>query len=183
MPATNFEMKGANLAVVENMIPVERIASKIYHLRGEIVMIDSDLASLYGVQTRVLVQAVRRNRERFPEDFMFQLDAEEFENWRSQVVISNPGARMGLRHRPYAFTEQGVAMLASVLRSARAVEVNIAVVRTFVRLRRIFSANQELARRVDKHDQEIGVLFEQVRGLLEAPEPSRKQIGFGSPKN
>ncbi len=166
----------------EAIIPVERIAAKIYAMRNEIVMIDSDLAALYGVETRVLVQAVSRNRARFPDDFLFQLDADEFENWRSHLVMSNPRIRMGLRHRPYAFTEQGVAMLASVLRSARAVEVNITIVRTFVRLRRMFSAHDELARKVAVHDHQIGELFEHVKGLLEAPEPKKNPMGFSQVK-
>jgi len=161
-----------------SLIPAERIATHIYWMRNQTVMLDSDLAALYGVETRVLVQAVSRNKQRFPEDFLFQLTKEETENWRSQIVISNPGAKMGLRYRPYAFTEHGVAMLSSVLRSPRAIEVNIAIVRTFVRLRRIFATNDELARKVAQHDQEIGVLFEQVQGLLAEPEPKKNPIGF-----
>ena len=117
------------------LIPVERIERAILLIRGEKVLLDRDLAELYGVETRVLVQAVKRNLRRFPADFMFQLSKDEFENWRSQFVMSNPGSKMGLRRRPYAFTEQGVAMLSSVLNSDRAIEVNIAIMRAFVRLR------------------------------------------------
>jgi hypothetical protein len=161
-------------------IPVERIASSIYMIRGQKVLIDSNLASLYGVETRVLVQAVKRNITRFPGDFMFQLSPEEFEDWRSHVVMSNPGAKMGLRHAPYAFTEHGVAMLSSVLRSEGAIEINIAIVRAFIRLRQILASNEDLARRVANHDRQIGVLFEQVQKMLSAPATTKKnRIGFG----
>ena len=163
----------------QSLIPVERIAAQIYVIRRQSVMLDTDLAELYGVETRVLVQAVKRNLERFPEDFPFQLSKTELENWRSQIVMSNPAAKMGLRRHPYAFTEHGVAMLASVLRSKRAAEVNIAIVRTFIRLRRILATNQELARKVAQHDQEIGILFEHIQQLLAPPEPPKKRrIGF-----
>lgn len=143
---------------------------------------DSDLALLYGVETRVLVQAVKRNSTRFPAEFMFQLSQEEFDTWRSQIVISNPGAKKGLRHAPYAFTEHGVAMLSSVLRSKRAVDVNIAIVRTFIRLRQVLATNEELARKVAQHDRQIAVLFEHVQKML-APAPVKKNpIGFVPPK-
>jgi hypothetical protein len=112
-----------------SLIPTERIERAILLIRGNKVMLDSDLASLYGVETKVLNQAVKRNLDRFPEDFMFQLSSEEFENWRSQIVTSNPAARMGLRRKPYAFTEQGVAMLSSVLRNSRAVAVTASLFR------------------------------------------------------
>jgi len=168
----------------ESIIPVERIAAQIYLIRGQSVILDSDLAELYGVETRVLVQSVKRNRERFPEDFMFQLSKDELENWRSQIVISNPAAKMSLRRQPYVFTEHGVAMLASVLRSKRAIEVNIAIVRTFIRLREMLTDNKELAQKVAQHDQEIGLLFEHVQQLLEPPEPPKKRrIGFNVTDN
>ena len=145
-------------------------------------MLDADLASLYGVETRVLVQAFRRNSSRFPEDFMFQLSKEEFEGWRSQIVISNPGAKKGLRYAPYAFTEHRVAMLSSVLRSKRAVEINIAIVRTFMKLREILATNEEIARKVSQHDRQIAVLFEHIQKML-APAPGKKNpIGFVAPK-
>ncbi|MBZ5621890.1 MAG: ORF6N domain-containing protein [Acidobacteriia bacterium] len=166
------------------MIPIERIASQIYLVREQNVMLDADLAGLYGVETRALVQAVKRNADRFPEDFMFQLSKDELESWRSQIVMSNPGAKMGLRRQPYAFTEHGVAMLSSVLRSKRAVEINIIIVRTFVKLRRLLATNAELALKVAQHDQEIGILFEHVQALLEPPAPKKSHpIGFiHSPK-
>ena len=163
-------------------VTVELIASRIFAVRQETVMFDSDLASLYDVETRALIQAVKRNIERFPPDFMFQLTKEELEHWRSHIVISNPGAKMGLRREPYGFTEHGVAMLSSVLRSPRAVEVNINIVRTFIQLRRALATNDELARIVAQHDEQIGVLFEHVGNLLEPPEPKKKApIGFIAP--
>src|ERR1039458_127566 len=116
-------------------VPVQFIERRIYLIRGQKVMLDSDLADLYQVPTFRLNEAVKRNGDRFPEDFMFQLNKEELENWRSQIEISNPGAKMGLRRPPYAFTELGVAMLSSVLGSKRAVHVNIAIMRTFVEAR------------------------------------------------
>lgn len=139
-------------------------------------MLDSGLAALYGVETRALVQAVRRNPERFPDDFMFQLSKEEFDDLRSQTVTSSWGGR---RYAPYAFTQEGVAMLSSVLRSKQAALVNVSIMRTFVRLREALATNQELARKVAQHDQEIEVLFEYIQRLLEPPDAaSTKRIGF-----
>ena len=159
---------------------MERIATQIYVIRGENVMLDSGLAALYGVGTKVLNQAVTRNLERFPEDFMFQLSKEEFDHLRSQIVTSSWGGR---RYPPRAFTETGVAMLSSVLRSNRAIEINIEIMRTFVRVRRMLADNEELARKVAQHDEEIGILFEHIQGLLEPPEPPKKHpIGFRYPR-
>lgn len=163
-------------------IPVERIEKTIYLIRGEKVMLDRDLAELYEVQTKILNQAVRRNSDRFPSDFMFQLTEEEVvELNRSQFVTGSQKHR-DPRFRPYAFTEQGVAMLSSVLRSKRAIAVNVEIVRTFVRLRQILTSNAELARRLDrlekKYDQQFKVVFDAIRQLM-VPTPSdRKQIGF-----
>ena len=148
-------------------------------------MLDRDLAELYGVETKVLKQAVRRNIARFPEDFMFELTKEEFRNWRSQFVTSNQD-KMGLRYSPMAFTEQGVAMLSSVLKSERAIEVNVAIMRTFVHLRKIIATRRELARKLEelegrlgKHDEQFKVVFDAIRALMEEPEkPRRKKIGF-----
>ena len=169
----------SNKGKTQGIVPIERIAAQIYVIRRQSVMLDAHLAGLYGVETRVLVQAVKRNIARFPEDFMFQLSKEELKNWRSQIVMSNPNAKMSLRRRPYAFTEHGVAMTASVLRSKRAIEVNIAIVRTFIRLRQVLATNEDLARRVDQHDQEISILFEHIQGLLEPAElPQKPAIGF-----
>lgn len=164
---------------------ISRIGSLIYVVRGQRVMLDRDLAALYGVQTSALNQAVSRNLERFPEDFMFQLSPAETRNWISQIVISNSGLKMGLRKFPYAFTEQGVAMLSGVLKSDRAVRVNIEIMRAFVGLRRALGANKKLAERVEKvekrletHEGAIRTVFEEIERLTEAPEGPRRNIGF-----
>jgi hypothetical protein len=164
-----------------DLIPAERIEGKILLLRGQKVMLDRDLAALYGVETRVLNQAVKRNRERFPDDFMFTLSSTELAEWRSQFVISNSD-RMGLRYAPMAFTEQGVAMLSSVLRSPRAIQVNIAIMRAFARLRQILASHADLARKLDemekKYDAQFKVVFDALRALMNPPAPPRKPIGF-----
>jgi len=143
-------------------------------------MLDADLAVLYGVETRVLVQAVKRNIERFPEDFMFQLNREEFAILRSQSVTSSDWG--GRRYPPYAFTEQGVAMLSSVLRSQRAIHVNIEIMRAFIRLRQMLASHAELARKLDalekKYDAQFKEVFEAIRQLMTPPEPKRRAIGF-----
>jgi len=166
-----------------SLVPSERIDRAILLIRGHKVMLDRDLASLYQVPTKALLQAVKRNIARFPEDFMFQLSREELANWRSQIVTSNPSAKMGLRRSPFAFTEQGVAMLSSVLRSPRAVLVNVEIMRAFVRLRQILAANADLARKLDalekKFDAQFKVVFEAIRQLMAPPpEPKRRKIGF-----
>lgn len=162
-------------------VPVERIEKAIYLIRGEQVMRDRDLAGLYEIPTKVLKQAVRRNSDRFPHDFMFALNKTEFEAWRSQFVTSKAD-RKGLRHPPMAFTEQGVAMLSSVLNSARAVQVNIAIIRTFVHLRRLLASNAKLAKKLEglerKYDHQFKVVFDAIRQLMKPSEPKRKQIGF-----
>ena len=161
-------------------IPVERIEHSILLIRGQKVMLDSSLATLYGVEVRALVQAVQRNRERFPDDFMFQLTGEEFDHLRSQTVIS--GGRGGRRYPPYAFTEQGVAMLSSVLRSKRAVQVNIEIMRAFVRLREMLATNRDLARRLDeleeRYDAQFKLVFDAMRQLMAPPAPSTRRLGF-----
>ena len=162
----------------QSVIPFERIAAQIYVIRGQSVMLDADLASLYGVETKNLNKAVTRNQDRFPGDFMFQLAIEEWDVLRFQIGTSNTG-RGGRRYAPRVFTEQGVAMLSSVLRSKQAADVNVAIMRTFVRLRQMLATNEELAHKVAQHDQEIGILFEHIQGLLEPPEPPKKHpIGF-----
>jgi hypothetical protein len=167
------------MAKPQPVVPLERIANRIYLIRGEKVMLDHDLAELYGVQTKVLLQAVKRNIERFPDDFLFQFSKQELENWRSQIVTSNPTAKMGLRRPPYAFTELVVAMLSSVLGSKRAVQVNIAIMRAFVKLRQILASNRQLARKVQEHDRKIAILFDTVQKLLTPPEPPKKRpIGY-----
>ncbi len=162
------------------LIPRERIEQRIYILRGEKVMLSTDLARLYQVAPRVLIQAVKRNIDRFPDDFIFQLDHKEFQNLKSQIVTSSWG---GLRRSiPYAFTEQGVAMLSSVLRSRRAVRVNIEIMRTFVHLRRLLASNEELARKLNslekKYDTQFKVVFDAIRELMTPPEKPKKPIGF-----
>ena len=183
----------------KEIIPTEQIALRIRHFRGEKVLLDFDLAALYGVETRVLNQAVRRNADRFPADFMFQLSSKETETLSqlvtpsvaghdvsnsSQIVMSS-GKYRGKRYRPYAFTEQGVAMLSSVLNSESAVKMNIAIMRAFVQLRRALETNRELARRfselerrIDKHDAEIDAILEAIRQLMAPPEKPRREIGF-----
>ena len=168
------------MASKQPLVPVERIEKAILQIRGQKMMLDADLAPLYGVETRVLVQAVKRNIDRFPPDFMFQLTQEEFTVLRSQsVTSSNWGGR---RYPPYAFTEQGVAMLSSVLRSQRAIQVNVEIMPTFVRLRQMLASHVELAGKLDalenKYDAQLNVVFEAIKQLTTPPEPKRRRIGF-----
>ncbi len=158
-----------------SLIPVERIQKSIYVIRGHKVMLDSDLASLYGVETKVLLQAVRRNKERFPIDFMFQLSTGEFKILRSQIVTSSWGGR---RYAPYAFTEQGIAMLSSVLRSSRAIKINIAIMRVFVHLRKILADNAALRKKLEEHDEQIKYIFNLLGQMLQSPKNPKKRIGF-----
>ncbi len=165
------------------LVPVEQVEKLIHLARGEKVLLDSDLATLYGVTTGNLNKAVKRNQLRFPSDFMFQLSDEEAAGLIFQSGTSKH--RGGRRHNPYAFTEQGVAMLSSVLRSDRAVQVNVAIMRAFVSLRRMLSANEALARklaeleqRLEGHDQAIRSLFDAIRQLMAPPAKPQKQIGF-----
>ncbi|MFC1652881.1 ORF6N domain-containing protein [Planctomycetota bacterium] len=164
-----------------SIIPVERIQRYIYLVRGEKVMLDKDLAVLYGVETKAFNQAVKRNIERFPEDFMFQLTVQEDDRLRSQFVTSNEG-RGGRRYRPYAFTEQGVAMLSSVLRSKRAAEVNIAIMRTFVQLRRILADNKMIRDKIERLEKKYDEQFQQVFAILECMiednEKPKTRIGY-----
>ena len=181
----------------------ENIAHLVQLVRGEKVMLDSDLATLYGVETGALNRAAKRNITRFPVDFMFQITANEWKGLRYQSGISNPGdvtasrdvksplparssARGGARYRPYVFTEHGVAMLSSVLRSPRAIEVNIAIMRTFVQLRRLMDSNRELARRIDaleqRYDEQFSAVFDAIKRLITEDEAlkakPKKRIGF-----
>jgi len=165
-----------------DIISVESITSRIYFIRGFKVMLDKDLAELYGVETRVLKQAVKRNNERFPEDFMFSLTNQDVRNLTSQIVISSWG---GSRHPPMAFTEQGVAMLSSVLNSKQAIEVNIAIMRTFVKMREIMATNKEFAEKLksieeqlSEHDEQFHMVFEAIKQLLQDNEKPKKKIGF-----
>jgi len=167
--------------MTDQTVSLERIAGAIVVLRGQRVLLDADLAGLYGVGTKVLNQAVRRNRARFPPDFMFQLTAEEAGGLRSQSVTAN--RRGGRRTAPYAFTEQGVAMLSSVLRSPRAIAVNIEVMRAFVHLRRVLESHADLARKLDalekKYDGQFRSVFEAIRALMTPPRLAARRIGFG----
>ena len=192
------------MAVTRALIPTGQIEQSIYLLRGQKVLLDFDLARLYGVTTKALNQAVKRNWERFPDDFMFRLTSEEMSNLKSQIVTSKqqgPGKKAitsnrsqfvtgSLKHReaksrPFAFTEQGVAMLSSVLKSPRAVKVNIAIMRAFVKLRETLETNRELAQkfselqaRVGRHDEEIAAIINAIRQLMAPPEKPRRDIGF-----
>lgn len=161
---------------------IEILKSRIYLIRGHRVMLDRDLANLYGVSTRVFNQAVKRHRDRFPSDFMFQLDKIELANWKSHFVTSNSAARMGLRKRPFVFTEHGILMLSSVLNSERAVQVNIEIMRTFAKLRRLATAYPDLARRLDelesRYDAQFKEVFMAIRSLIAFPEKPKRRIGF-----
>jgi hypothetical protein len=172
-----------------SLLPDELIINKIILLRDQKVLLDRDLAELYGVDTRTLNQAVKRNLKRFPEDFMFQLTKEEFEIWRSQIVISNSD-RMGLRRPPYVFTEQGVAMLSSVLNSDRAILVNIQIIRVFTKMRALLDSHKEILRKLEsiekkdiEQDEKILLIFEYLKQLEQAKQEEtifreRKRIGY-----
>jgi hypothetical protein len=167
-----------------DIIPVENIVNKIYVFRGVKVMLDSDLAELYGVETKVLNQAVKRNLNRFPLDFMFQLDKDEFDSLRSQIVTSKRG---GQRYLPYVFTEHGILMLSSVLSSEKAVQVNIQIMRTFTRLRRMLSTHEELKIKIESIEKKYGaqfrIVFDAIKEIItEELKPERK-IGFERKKN
>jgi hypothetical protein len=172
-----------------SLLPDEIIINKIILLRDQKVLVDRDLAELYGVDTRTLNQAVKRNLKRFPEDFMFQMSKEEFEIWRSQIVISN-GDRMGLRRPPYVFTEQGVAMLSSVLNSDTAILVNIQIMRVFTKLRALLDSHKEILRKLEsiekkdiEQDEKILLIFEYLKQLEQAKQEETlfreiKRIGY-----
>ena len=161
------------------LVSEEQIDQSILMIRGHKVILDSILAGLYCVETKVLIQAVKRNKDRFPPDFKFQLSKKEFEILRSQTVTSSWGGR---RYPPYAFTEQGVAMLSSVLRSSRAIQVNIEIMRSFVRLRQMLATHRDLARKLDeleqKYDEQFSIVFDAIRQLMTPPTREMKKIGF-----
>lgn len=168
-------------------LPEKDIVNRIFLIRGHKVMIDRDLAEMYGVATKVLKQAVRRNITRFPEDFMFEMTSEELENWRSQIVTSNSD-KMGLRYAPFCFTEQGVAMLSSVLSSEIAISVNIQIIRVFARMKQMLLDHKDLMLKLEKleqkvsvHDKEILAIFNAVKKLIEQPAKPRNPIGFPYP--
>lgn len=171
------------------MIPDEVITSKIYLIRNKKVMLDRDLAELYGVETRVLKQSVRRNVNRFPPDFMFEMSVDEFQNWRSQIVISNED-KMGLRYPPFCFTEHGVLMLSTVLNSEFAIEINIQIIRVFTRIRSILQSNNEIIAELEQmksllaeHDNNIVLIYEILEQLEEdkqqqIDQQNREKIGY-----
>jgi len=163
-------------------VPIERIEKAIFLIRGEKVMLDRELAVLYGVSTKVFNQAVKRHRDRFPPDFMFQLTIEEAQALRSRSQSVTLKRGQNIKYRPYAFTEHGILMLSTVLNSQRAVQVNIEIMRTFVRLREMLSSNAELARKLEelekKYDRQFKVVFDAIRQLMTPPATKRKQIGF-----
>ena len=163
------------------LVPSERIINKIYIIRNRKVMLDRDLAGLYGVKTKVLNLAVKRNMKRFPEDFMFKLSKDELKNWRSQIETSKSD-KMGLRRPPYAFTEQGVAMLSSVLNSDRAINVNIQIIRTFTKIRELLTTNEALHRKIiemeKKYDASIQTIFNKLGLLMADSKKPKRKIGF-----
>jgi len=172
-------------------IPEELIINQIYVIRGHKVMLDRDLATLYGVETKRLKEAVKRNIERFPEDFMFELTKVEFEIWRSQFATSKSSDKKGLRYAPFVFTEQGVAMLSSILNSTKAIQVNIQIIRTFTRLRQALSDNtdlrltiEDLKKKTDNNTKSIELVFQYLDELLEKKENPqvRNPIGYKIPK-
>ena len=167
------------------IIPDETIIRRIYIFRGQKLMVDRDLAELYGIETKVLNQAVKRNIERFPKDFMFQLNVKEFENWRSQTVTSN-SEKMGIRRSPYVFTEQGVAMLSGVINSPKAIDMNIAIMRAFVETRKLLHSNKKIAEqikllfdRIGEHDVQLGTIYDAIENLMdEKTETKVKKINW-----
>lgn len=168
---------------MKSIVHLQKIEKTIFMISGQKIMLSTHLADLYDVEPKVLMQAVKRNIARFPEDFMFQLSVKEFDNLKSQIVTSSWGGMR--RARPYAFTEQGVAMLSSVLRSKRAVQVNIEIMRVFVRLREMLATNKELAikfekleERIDAHDDQIQAIFAVIQQLMAPPEQKKNKIGF-----
>jgi phage regulator Rha-like protein len=165
---------------MKELMPVEIIEKKIYLIRGNKILLDSDLAELYGVEVKQLKRQVRRNINRFPEDFMFELQKEEYESLRSHLGTLKRGEHA--KYLPYAFTEQGVAMLSSVLNSDRAIEVNVQIMRTFVKLREMLSTHKDLARKLadmeKKYDSQFKIVFDAIRQLMKPDEPKKKPIGF-----
>ena len=178
------KIEGLKLSTVKQLLPpTEFIERRIFLIRAQKVMLDAHLAELYQVETRVLIQAVKRNLDRFPEDFMFQLTREE--SLRSQIVISNAGKRGGRRYLPYAFTEHGVAMLSSILKSRRAVQMNILIIRAFVKLREVLAGHKDLARKMEdlerkqkKHGSQLAAVYSIIKKLIDVPVKPHNPIGF-----
>jgi hypothetical protein len=172
----------SQFAISKPLLRAEDISQRIHTIRGHRVILDADLAELYGVPTKVFNQAVKRNVERFPEDFMFQLSRHEADSLRSQIVTLKNGRGKHRKYLPYAFTEHGISMLSGVLNSPRAIQVNIAIMRAFVRMRRMLVSHGELARKVDtlekKYDSQFRMVFDAIRALMEPPKTPRRRIGF-----
>ncbi len=176
----------------QNLIPSEKIINKIYLIRNKKIMFDKDLAKLYDVKTKALKQQVKRNLDRFPEDFMFELSEKEFKNWKNKILDQNNSSlrsqivtskRGGSRYLPYVFTEQGVAMLSSVLKSKKAIQVNIQIIRTFTKLREILLTHKELRKKIEemetKYDQKFKTIFEVIKKIIQEKSCSpQKEIGF-----
>lgn len=175
------------MVIKESVVPIERIEKRIYVIRNQKVMLSTDLANLYAVESKALNQAVKRNIERFPEDFMFQLSWEEVKALRSQIVTLKKSTGQHTKYRLYAFTEQGVAMLSTVLKSKRAIQVNIEIMRTFVKLKKMLASHDDLARKIDalerKYDDNFRVVFEAIRQLMELPKKKRNPVGFKPSEN
>ena len=179
-------MGGVDGEYMKSIVPLEVIEQKILLIGGRKVMLDSDLAALYGVTVKRLNEQVRRNLRRFPRDLMYELSAEEYESLRSHFATLKAGRGTHRKYMPYAFTGQGIAMLSRVLNSDRAVEVNIQIMRTFVKLREMMSSHKELARKLSelekKYDGQFQIVFEAIRQLIEQPEKPRRKIGY-SPRS
>jgi len=172
--------------MTKTVIKIENIASQVLFVRGEKVLLDFHLAELYEVETRVLKQQIRRNIDRFPADFMFELSKKEWDSLRSQFVTLNTGRGQHSKYLPFAFTEQGIAMLSSVLRSKKAIEVNIAIMRTFVQLRKLMDTNKELANKIEKletkFDEQFQIVFNAIKKLIHQKNEPRKKMGFKTKK-
>lgn len=169
---------------MSDLIPIEHIESKILFIRGQKILLDRDLALLYGVKTFRLIEQVKRNADRFPEDFMFQMNNDEFKNWKSQIAMSNSD-KMGLRRPPYAFTEHGIAMLSSVLKSERAVQMNIAIIRAFIKMREMLLNNAEMAKelreieeRMDTQEMNTIIIMDKLRSMGKPGKSNKRKIGF-----
>lgn len=167
--------------MTNSIIPLRRVEQKILLIRGQKVLLDFDLAELYGVPTFRLNEQIKRNKERFPKHFMFQLTKQELENWRSQFAISNPGIKMGLRRPPYAFTEHGTLQAANVLNSKTAIKVSITIIEAFLRLRQLTGSQSAIIKKLSEHEKQIGYLFDLLKDLASTPESKpyqSRKIGF-----
>jgi len=174
-----------SVKLIKSFLSDEAIVNKIYLIRKQKIMLDRDLAEMYGIETKVLKQAVKRNMERFPKDFMFEMSKKEFENWRSQIVTSNSSDVMGLRYAPFCFTEQGVAMLSSILNSHLAIQVNIQIIRVFTKMKELLLNNKDILLKLEKMEKDvkenkkdIALIFEALKQLLNPVQPKRRMIGF-----